>query len=295
MSLSAAGPPLALAQSALAMMASEQSTSSVTGTIHDQAFMDGVGRDLQELSVPVLMPSAFTPHSLESLDESNSPFLASLNRTLNARGCLEGLAAKGYTKNQESNETTGDARTYIVKRTILDIDAFLSTLTEGAISAPKGTRAQEANPEGGSAPERNPGGTQSPAVPAAAPVSSHLSAVLLADGLAAKIGVDPDTGALSPDDGASLHILLVKALESGGSVARYSNVFGTKISYTGGSVGTYALFGMDGNLECSGNVFDYGGSLQGKDLQKELHNFSPDPGKQMLFVRSSCRPIAHIR
>jgi hypothetical protein len=115
----------------------------------------------------------------------------------------------------------------------------------------------------------------------------------LADGLAAKLGVDPDTGTLSPEDSAALHILLVKALESGGSVTRYSNVLGTKVSYSGGSVGTYALFSVDGDLECSGNVYEYGGSIKGKDFEEQLRGYNPDPAKQMVFLRHSCRPLTH--
>jgi hypothetical protein len=281
--MSPAGPPLALAQSVLAMMASEESTSPVVGTVHDQAFMDGVGRELQELSVPVLMPTAYTPYSLASLDESTSPFLASLDRILAARGCLEGLAAND------------DAKTKRIQRTISDINAFLDTLTKGAVSPPKSTKEQAAKPAGGSPPAQNPDGTQSSAVTAAGPSSSHLSAVLLADGLAAKLGVDPDKGTLSPDDEASLHILLVKALESGGSVTRFGNILGTKIRYSGGSVGTYALFSMDGDLECSGNVYEYGGSLKAKDFQRELRKYNPDPARQMVFLRHSCRPQPQTR
>jgi hypothetical protein len=276
--MSPAGPYLALAQSVLAMMASEESTSSVVGTVHDQAFMGGVGRELRALRVPVLMPTAYTPYSLASLDVSTSPFLASLDRTLAARGCLEVLAGKDDTTNKR------------IQRTISEIDAFLGTLIEGADSASDSKKAPAAKPAGGTPPAQSPDGTRSSAVTAAGPSPSHLSAVLSADGLAAKLGVDPIQGTLSPDDVASLHILLVKPLESGGSVTTLGRIFGTTIRYSGGSVGTYALFSMDGDLECSGNVYDYGGPLKAKDFQKELRLYHPDPAKQMIFLRSSCRP-----
>jgi hypothetical protein len=288
-SLSPAGPALSVAQGVLAMLAKEESTTSVGGTIHDLVFMDGIGRELQELGVPVVMPSAYTPYSLTSLEESDSPFLKSLARTMTARGCLEGLKAK----TKESDQTTDTARPYMIQRMISDIDAYLGTLSDGGSSAPKGTKAPAAKPAGGSLSDQNPDGTQSPEVTTAAPASSHLSAVLLADGLAAKLGVEPDTGTLSPEDSASLHILLVKALESGGSVNRYSNILGTKISYSGGSVGTYALFSIEGDLECSGNVYEYGGSIKGKRFQEQLRGYVPDPAKQMVFLRHSCRPLAH--
>jgi hypothetical protein len=295
LSLTPAGPPLAVAQGVLAMLAKEESTMSVGGTIHDQAFMDGVGRELEGLSVPVVMPSAYTPFSLTSLKESDSPFLSSLARTLTARGLLAALEAK----EKAVTETTDGAKAYIIQRLISDIDAFLGTLNENDASAAKGGKSPGAKATGvvppppGTDAAGSPEPTQSPEVTSVPPWSSHLTAVLLADGLAAKLGVDPDTGTLSPEDSAALHILLVKALESGGSVTRYSNVLGTKVSYSGGSVGTYALFSVDGDLECSGNVYEYGGSIKGKDFEEQLRGYNPDPAKQMVFLRHSCRPLTH--
>jgi hypothetical protein len=271
------------------MLAKEESSTAVGGTIHDQAFMNGVGRELEELSVPVVMPSAYTPFSLTSLKESDSPFLSSLSRTLTARGCLAGLAAK----EKAGNQTTDDAKAYIIQWLISDIDSFLGTLSENSAPAPKGGKAPAAKPVGGSTQAQNPNDTQSPEVTSVPPSSSHLTAVLLADGLAAKLGVDPDTGTLTPEDEKSLHILLVSALESGGSVTKSSNVLGSKVTYSGGSVGTYALFSVDGDLECSGNVYEYGGSIEGKDFQEQLRGYVPDPATQMVFLRHSCRPLTH--
>ena len=257
--------------------------------------MNGLGRELLDLSVPVVMPSAYTPYSLTSLKESDSPFLSSLARTLNARGCLAGLAAK----EKGSNQTTDDAKSYIIQRLISDIDAFLGTLSESNAPAPKGGKSPAAKSAGGGPPAQNPDttqntdSTQSPEVTTVPPWSSHLTAVLLADGLAARLGVDPDTGTLSSEDSTSLHILLVSALESGGAITRYSNVLGTKVSYSGGSVGTYALFSVDGDLECSGNVYEYRGSIEGKNFQEQLRGYIPDPARQMVFLRHSCRPLTH--
>jgi hypothetical protein len=83
-------------------------------------------------------------------------------------------------------------------------------------------------------------------------------------------------------------VLLVKALESGGSVTHKSNVLGSKINYSGGSVGTYALFSVEGALECSGNVYDYAGSFSSKNFLKGLHEYHTDPGQQMTFLRGGC-------
>jgi hypothetical protein len=105
--------------------------------------------------------------------------------------------------------------------------------------------------------------------------------------LARALGVDPATGKL-PENGVSQHILLLKALESGGSVTRNTNVLGTKVRFSGGFVGTYALFTTAGDLECSGNVYDFGGSIKAKNFQRDADKFKPDPSKQMIFQRGSC-------
>jgi hypothetical protein len=113
-------------------------------------------------------------------------------------------------------------------------------------------------------------------------------AVLAADGLAQKLGVDPATGLL-PDNGAWRHVLLLKALESGGAITKTANIFGTRIRYSGGSVGTYALFTLDGELECSGTVYDYGGPIPAEKFQQGMRRYNPEPAKQFIFQRGSCR------
>jgi hypothetical protein len=258
LNLTPAGPMINAAQGVLGLLASEETTSPVKGTIEDQAFLNGVGRQLKALKVPVIMPTGFSPYSLAPLDPATSPFLASLTRILNAEECLTHLAA-GNGQDSES-----------VRSTIAGIDKFRDLLAATtAAAAPKPTEE----------------GAKSPATATTAP--EHLYAVLFADGLAQALGVDPATGKI-PDNGPSLHILLLKALESGGSVSKNSNILGTKIRYSGGSVGTYALFTVGGDLECSGNVFDFGGSIKGKHFETELNKYPIDPRKQMIFQRGSC-------
>ena len=144
LSLTPAGPALSVAQGVLSMLAKQEDRTPVGGTVHDQAFMDGVGRELQELSMPVLMPSAYTPYSLTALKEADSPFLSSLARTLSARGCLAGLAAK----EKGNTQSTDDADTYIVQRIISDIDAYLNTLSESGAAAPNGSKTPPAKSAG---------------------------------------------------------------------------------------------------------------------------------------------------
>jgi hypothetical protein len=129
---------------------------------------------------------------------------------------------------------------------------------------------------------------------AAATSSSHIAAVLFADGLAQALGVDPATGKIS-ENGMTQHILLLKALESGGSVSKYSNVLGTKVRFSGGFVGTYALFTTAGDLECSGNVYDFGGSIKAKNFQRDMRKYKPDPAKQMTFQRGRCPQLPASR
>jgi hypothetical protein len=266
--LTPAGPMLNAAQGVLGLLASEEVTSPVTGTIQDQAFMNGVGRQLRALKVPVIMPTGYSPYSLAPLDQTSSPFLAGLGKLLSAEGCLTALAAKGGDDNPS------------LRATIEEIDKFRGMLDDVIGSGT--TKAA------GGGSEKTTGAL--PATPSSvgpATSSNHLPAVLFADGLAQALGVDPVTGKL-PENGVSQHILLLKALESGGSVTRYSNVLGTKIRFSGGFVGTYALFTTAGDLECSGNVYDFGGSIKAKNFQRDAAKFKPDPSKQLIFQRGSC-------
>ncbi len=261
LNLTPAGPMLNAAQGVLGLLASEEVTSPVTGTIQDQAFMNGVGRQLRALKVPVIMPTGYSPYSLEPLDPKSSPFLASLDVVLKAEGCL---TAKGGTENPGLRET------------IAEIDKFLGMLDGVGTSGTTKTAGEALDKTAGALP------ATAPSI-APATSSSHLPAVLFADGLAQAL-LDPDTGKF-PNN---VHILLLKALESGGSVTRYTNVLGTKVRFSGGFVGTYALFTTAGALECSGNVYDFGGSIKAKNFQRDADKFKPDPSKQMIFQRGSC-------
>jgi len=278
--LTPAGSALTLAQNLLGAMSSETTTSPVSGTIQDQAFMDGVARQLRNLRVPVLMPNTLGPNSLTVADSSRSPFLASLDQLFQARTCLEG------------QEPKSDAKISIDKL-IVDIDTYLKSLTPD--TAVKPAPPAPAKAADGSAATPAAGGTAPAPTPAATPSTSptHLMSVLAADGLAQKLGVDPSTGLL-PDNGAWQHILLLKALESGGAVTKIANILGTRIRYSGGAVGTYALFTFDGELECSGNVYDYGGSVPAESFQTRMRHFNPDPAKQAIFQSGGCNaPAKH--
>jgi hypothetical protein len=275
LNLTPAGPMINAAQGVLGLLASEEATSPVKGTVEDQAFLDSVGRQLRVLKVPVIMPTGYSPYSLMPLDREDSPFLVSLDRTLKAEVCMARLAAN----NSQDSES--------IRSTIAEIEKFRDMLEDLTMAKPAAAAAK--TPGGSTATPATPG--ESMAAPTTATVtpaasSDHLHAVLFADGLARALGVDA-TGKI-PDGGASQHILLLKALESGGAVSRSSNIMGTKMSYSGGFVGSYALFTMDGALECSGNVFEFGGPIKAKHFDKELNKYSIEPGKQVIFQRGGC-------
>jgi hypothetical protein len=258
-----AGAMLTTGAGILGLFAKNQDSSPVGGTIEDQAFMDNVSRELRTVNVAVLMPSVYTPYGLTSIDAAHSPFFIALDKLLHTHDCL--IASKG--------KDDPDAK---------NIEAFLTVLS-GPTTSP--AAAKPAAAAGAAAS----GSAATPAVPAAlpaAPAPSHLEAVLSADGLAQRLGADA-TGKVP--DNAPQHLLLIKALESGGSVNRSGNVFGTKMSYSGGSVGTYALFDLNGELECSGNVYDYAGPVASKDFQRRLRGYKPDPSAQVIFQRGTCR------
>jgi hypothetical protein len=275
--LTPAGSALSLAQGVLGTLATQTEISAVVGTVEDQAFLDGVARQLSALGIQVLLPSAYAPYTMNGVDDSASPFLSMLNKLVKTRDCVIDAAA-----------TTPSDK--VLAGVLSEMNAFIAGL--GAISpANSKATAGNGNPTGsgntadsGSGSHANPV-VASPAQPAS-PVTG-LAAILAADGLAQKLGVDPATGKIA-QAGEWQHILLLKALESGGSVTKSTNILGSRFRYSGGAVGTFALLTRDGTLECSGNVFDFGGSVKAKNFEHDLHHYTPDIASQLVFQRGSC-------
>jgi hypothetical protein len=257
-----AGAMLATGSGILGLFAKSQAAEPTGGNIEDQAFMDNVSRELRAVNLNVIMPDVYTPYSLTSIDSAHSPFVIALDKLFHLRDCLA------------ASKTTSDPD-------VKNIDEFLASLA-AAPAAP----AKPASTSAGSASTTAPA---APATASAATTPSRLESALNADGLALRLGADPQTGKIPPT--APQHVLMVKALESGGSVNHSTSIFGTKMSYSGGSVGTYTLFNLSGQLECSGNVYDYAGPVASKDFEKHLRNFKPDPTQQVIFQRGACTPL----
>jgi hypothetical protein len=256
-----AGAMLSTGQGILGLFAKSQAAEPVGGNIEDQAFMDNVSRELRAVNFNVIMPDVYTPYALTSIDPTRSPFVIALDKLFHLRDCLA------------SSKSTADPD-------VKNIDEFLASLA-AAPAAP----AKPASSTSAAA------AAAAPTTASAATTPSRLESALNADGLAQRLGADPATGKIPPT--AAQHLLMVKALESGGSVNHSTTIFGTKMSYSGGSVGTYSLFNLSGELECSGNVYDYAGPIKSADFQKHLRGFKPDPGSQVIFQRGACTALPH--
>jgi hypothetical protein len=234
----------------LQMFATTEAATGTTGTIEDQALMDGVGRQLRALNVPVLMPDSFSPYSFGGMDFAQFPLLKSLMGLMDSRARVKACADKENDAAKKADEGA----------VVANIDAFVTS----AVTVPAGSDA----------------GTPPP-----------IAGALSADGFAQAIGVGPD-GSFA-EASVWKHVLLVKALESGGSELTQGNlIFGSKIHFSGGAVATYSLFSLDktsnGRLACSGNVYDYGGYVRPKDLAKKFVKTDIDPRNQLIFLRGGC-------
>jgi hypothetical protein len=234
-------PESQAAEFAASLLSATAETKPLEGNILDRTLVDDVAGHLRSLGIDVVIPDDYMPFSLAAIDPNHSPFLTKYVALIKARDCV---ASKGNADASPAAEPaatgTGAADTHdeADKHAITEaIDSFSKSLTEPDVfDVPK-----------------PPPGTQP--VPQA-PVISHLNAVLRADGLAQELD------AASPDarSGANgvWYVLSLKALESGGTLMKSGNgITGTKTSYSGGAVGTYALFHLNGNIACSGVFFNY--------------------------------------
>ena len=256
-----------IAGDVLGMFSSNQSVTSVAGTVQDPALMNEVARQLRALNVQVLVPELYNPYALGAIDYAHSPYMQNLQSVFDSYDkCSEAKA--GY--------AAGSPQIANIDAALTGIQSFLK---ETFAAAPESAA-------GNAAPVDS--GAQTEGTPSAPP--SHFASVLAADELARKIGFSA-TGA--PDPNSPWHTLLwVKALESGGSVTKQSNIFGSKTSFGGGAVDTYSVFGLDGDLVCAGNVYSFQQPVNVKDVQKAVNVPSPDPPAKWMSEHSTCAPLA---
>lgn len=245
-------------------------TTSVTtvlgGDILDQTMMNDIAGHLRADGVQVVIPDTYMPHSLVTVNEARSPFLSKFLALMNARGCVDVKAAAEAAQpakpsagadhaaaaTDRQSEITTDRDKESIAR---GIDAYLESLTE-----PAAAFSAQAQSMGAPAPQ--------------SPVISHLNAVMRADGLAQEMGFDATSS--NAGDNSPWDVLWLKALESGGDeVASDNMIKGSKTNYTGGSVGTYALFHLNGELECSGVFYNLTGPMLLTDIPKLVDGTTP--------------------
>lgn len=246
------GQALTFAQ---ALLTTTSESSPVQGNILDDTLINDVAGHLRALGVLVILPDTYMPHSLSAIDQRHSPFLVKFAELLKARSCLD-PAPKDEAQSGGEQDKNAEGEKQVIASAI---DNFVKSLTESAIvTGPK------------------PSDSTTPAPPQ--PTISHLNAVLRADGLAQELGVSSDLG---PGEGGGWYLLALKALESGGTELKSGNAIrGTKTSYSGGSVGTYALFRLTGSVVCSGVFYNYAGALESSKIPKMLEGSQTgSPGK----------------
>jgi hypothetical protein len=255
------------AMSAMSMLASNQSVTSVVGTVEDPAVLNEVARQLRTLGVQVLIPEMYGPNALGPPDYSHSPYMTNLQNLFNVYDkCEKAKASYG-----ENSPPAADMNAVTTA-----IDTFLKSafVTSGG-EIPGSTQPPAASPS-----SQSPGTT---------PSTSHFAAVLAADELAQEMGYTAN--GTTPNSGTWQHLMWLQALESGGSVSKQGNLFGTKVYFGGGAVDTYSVFRMDGQLVCSGNVFSFQPPVKLNDLVKTFQKgLSDDPTKSPL-LQSSCSPL----
>ena len=148
----------------------------------------------------------------------------------------------------------------VVPSLLGEIDAFFLGLLGGvAGTAPESDQSKEtAHPSGAN--------VASSKAAIAVPFSPlRLASLLSTDLVAQELKIEAD--AVLPED-SRWHVLRIRVLESGGSVIKNQSFLRSETRYSGGAVGTYALFTLSGELECSGNLYAYGGPLRTDDFRK---------------------------
>jgi hypothetical protein len=166
------------------------------------------------------------------------------------------------------------------------IDTFETTLFTGAPPAQPNSAKTDSTGKGQSpAPDAaqgqgqtppaqtgGPGTTQQTQAPAPQPSGgpTPLQQIIGADLLMGRIGSQ------TPD-----FILIAKVLESGGTQLGIADIKGDHVQFSGGSVVTFGLYGLDGTLACSGTVSGYFGFKAVGDVGKSIGRENPDTHEQI--------------
>jgi WG containing repeat len=229
-------------------------------------------------------------------------------------------AAGGYTdadrraaKNFANEEKTITALVADLNSIVAAIDTFEGSLFSGQTASPSsGNPNANANnnqngtptgPQGPTGPAATTMGTGGPAAPSPSPApqpspgpspqlaggnqqgGTTLQQIMLGDLLAHQVwnGADPP----ADDVLDQIHILSVHALESGGGQLSKSWLFtGNRFYFSGGAVANFALYGVNGGIECAGFAYDYSGYVREKNFEAALR--APKPTAAVITTDGSC-------
>lgn len=250
----------------MSMLAKNESVMPVLGTVQDPALLNEVGGQLRVLGVQVLIPEMYNPNSLGPADFAHSPYMNNVQNLFAAYDkCDKAKASYG---------ANAGGQTADIANVTASIEAFLKSAfaTEGAeIPGQNAAQAPGVNTANSSQAPR---------------MISHFTAVLAADELAREMGFSGNGAS-----GASAnwqHLVWLQALESGGSVEKSGGIFGSKVYFGGGAVDTYSVFRLDGEVGCSGNVYNFQTPVKMDNLEKTFQKgLSFDASKSPL-LNSTC-------
>jgi len=273
LNLTSACQALSLARTVLS---TSESASPAGGTVQDQAFFDAVARQLRISGVSVLMPDTYLPSTLSLADNQSYLILSKLADMETLRSELrvklleielqQAAEAKQPQKASplDSSQPTASLKPRPrlphpvvideARRILSNIEAYLPTMLGAeSVSESASDLSKESPHSLGDASRDTRKGTVLLPFP-----TSHLASLLSADLFVQTLRTTNAT-----------HVLWLKTLESGGSVIKRERFLRSNVWYSGGAIGTYALFDLQGRLECSGNVYDYGGPIQVRDFRKK--------------------------
>jgi hypothetical protein len=272
---------VSLIQGVVGLFATSQSSVGVQGSIQDQALMSRVARQLRGLKFRILMPDVYPPFTFGGLDYTNSPFLVTLQNLITQRSCLNAQLLPLFQKIQDNTQkknadqeklkaqpSPSQADQAALKAEIDVLSAAISTESAQIVSIQSviaGIDGFVASLAGAPAPAAPAAGATTPGptpTPPSPTPTSPIVTVLIADGLARAIGVQPDG---SINQNVIWRVLALKALESGGALITETNALGQKVHFSGGAAATYSLFDLNrGELGCSGNAVAYSGYVLAK-------------------------------
>ena len=105
-----------LLQSVIGMFATNESASSVAGTIKDQALMNAVAGKLKAWNISVIIPEIYNPYAMGGADSRNSIYFSNLENLMQERrSCLAFKTANPNTPPDQLNQ---------IDAVVASIDAF---------------------------------------------------------------------------------------------------------------------------------------------------------------------------